>query len=357
MNKKRRQLPFWKVLVLATSYLDPLLSHPSEEGKAKKLIDKLVTNSHGEIEVVYRCERGPAEPLRAEEFENVTAVIADLERYDRELLSRIGITAGGSLELIARYGIGYNSVDIQAATDFGVMVTNCPGCNALPTAEWAHSAILDIAGRRILHHKTASQGKSKEGPSRLDISGKTLGIVGTGSIGKLVLKLMKGYEMKVIAHDLYPDKDWARENGVEYLELNRLCQTADIITLHTATNKTIINKEQLDIMNPTTVLVNCARGILVDYKAAYQVVKAGKIWGYGVDEMWPKNLPLEKLNIIVSPHVGSDTDRGKIGMQLMSTQAVVDFFQGKMPQCVVNKEVLPAENQKLNIKTQGWKRY
>ncbi|MCD5401186.1 hypothetical protein LR013_01130 [candidate division NPL-UPA2 bacterium] len=330
-----------KVLVLATSFLDPLCSHPLEEGQAKRMLDELAANSRGEIEVVYRCQRNPEEPLRAEEFENVTAVIADLEKYDRKLLSQIGTKGGGSLELIARYGIGYSSVDIQAATDFGVVVTNCPGCNALPTAEWTHSTILDVAGRRISHYKTASQGKPKEGPSRLDISGKILGIVGTGTIGKLVLKLMKGYEMKVIAYDTYPDENWAKQNKVEYVNLNELCQRADIITLHAATNETIITKQQIALMKPTTVLVNCARGILVDNKAVYDAVKVGKIWGYGVDEIWTdQSLPLEGLNIIASPHVGSDTDKGKIGMQLMSTQAVVNFLQGKIPQPVVNKEVL-----------------
>lgn len=330
-----------KIFVLATSYLDTLLSHPPEEGRAKKMLDKVAVISNGEIEIIYRCERNPEKPLTREEFTDVIVVIADLEKYDRKLLSQISVKGGGSLKLIARYGIGYSSVDIQAATEYGVIITNCPGCNALPTAEWTHSTILDIAGRRISHYKSASQGKPKEGPSRLDISGKTLGIIGTGSIGKLVFNLMQGYGMKVIAFDPYPDKDWARQNKVEYMGLNKLCQTADIITLHAATNEPLITKEQVVLMKPTTVLVNCARGILVDYKAVYDAVKEGKIWGYGVDEIWTdSNLPLEGLNIIVSPHVGSDTDRGKIGMQIMSTRAVVDFLQGKISQHVVNKEVL-----------------
>lgn len=326
-----------KVLVLATSYLDPLVTHPQEEGRTKKILDELAANSRGEIEVVYRCKRNPEEPLRTEEFENITAVIADLEKYDRKLLAQIGIKGGGPLELIARYGVGYNSVDIKAATDYGVIVTNCPGCNALPTAEWTHSTILDIAGRRISHYSTASLGKPKEGPSRLDISGKVLGIVGTGTIGKLVFKLMEGYGMKVIAYDTYPDENWARGEGIEYVSLNELCRNADVITLHAATDETIIKGEQIALMKPTAVLVNCARGILVDHRAAYDAVKAGKIWGYGVDEVWTdKDLPLKGLNIIVSPHVASDTDKGKIRMQMMSTQAVVDFLQGKTPQYAVN---------------------
>lgn len=325
-----------KVLVLATSYLDPLVTHPPEEGKAKKMLDELAAKSGGEIEVVYRCERNPEEPLQPEEFENITAVIADLEKYDRNLLSKIGIRGDGFLELIARYGVGYSSVDINAATDYGIIVTNCPGCNALPTAEWTHSTILDIAGRRILHYNTASLGKPKEGPSRLDISGKVLGIVGTGTIGKLVYKLMEGYEMKVIAYDPYPDRDWAREWGIEYVSLDELCRNADVITLHAATDETVIKGEQIVLMKSSAVLVNCARGILVDHRDVYDAVKEGKIWGYGVDEIWSdQSLPLKGLNIIASPHVGSDTDKGKIRMQIMSTQAVVDFLQGKTPQHIV----------------------
>lgn len=326
---------------MATSFLDTLITHPTEEGKARGMLERLAAEFRGEIEVIYRCGRSPEEPLRVEEFEGASCVIADLEKYNRKFLSQVGIRKGASLGLIARYGIGYDSIDVKAATDYGVMVTNCPGCNALPTAEWTHSTILDIAGRRILHHMRASAGKSKEGPSRLDISGKTLGVIGTGTIGKLVLKLMKGYDVRVVAYDPYPDRKWAKENGVEYMTLRKLCQGADIITLHAASKETIIGREEIELMRPATILVNCARGLLVDYKAAYHAVKEGKIWGYGVDEIWPdKNLSLEGLNIIASPHVGSDTDRGKIGMQLMSSQAVVDFIKGKIPKHLVNKEIL-----------------
>jgi len=330
-----------KVLVLAATFLDSLITHPADEGKAKNMLDKLEEDSEGEIEIVYRCSRNPEEPLKVEEFEGVAAVIADLERYNREFLSKVGINGEGSLSLISRYGIGVSSIDIKAATDYGVIVANAPGCNALPTAEWAHSTILDVAGRRIFHYITASIGKHKEDPLRLDISRKILGVIGTGTIGKLVVKLMKGYDMKVIAYDPYKDEQWAKENNVTYTDLKDICKNADIITLHASTNQTIIRKEEIDLMKPTTVLINCARGVLVDNRAVYDAVKSSKIWGYGLDETWlEKDLPLDGVNIIVSPHIGSDTDMGKIGMQLMSAQAVVDFMSGKTPKFVVNREVL-----------------
>ncbi|MCF6270445.1 MAG: hypothetical protein L3J41_12085 [Melioribacteraceae bacterium] len=330
------------ILVLATSFLDDLLSNPKDEGKAKQMLADLEAKFSDTIKVIYRCDRNPEEPLAIEELENVIAVIADLEVYDRTLLSQVGIKMGGSLELISRYGIGYISVDIEAATEFGVIVTNAPGCNAMPTAEWTQSTIMDVAGRRMAHYATASNGKVKEGPSRLDVTNKKLGIIGTGTIGKNVAKLMRGYDVEILAYDLYPNVYWAVENNAIYVTLEELYKQSDIITIHASGSEQLIGEKELDLMKETTVLVNCARGILTDNRAIYNAVKAGKIWGYGLDEIWlEKDLPLdESLNIIVSSHVGSDTDSGKIGMQIMSTEAVIDFVNDKTPTHVVNKEVL-----------------
>ena len=330
-----------KILVLATSFLDEMITHPKEEGKAKQMLDELAGNSNNQIEIEYRCDRDPGAPLQAEEFKDVTAVIADLEQYDRGLLSRVSKNGGGSLGIISRYGIGCSSVDIDAATEFGIIVANAPGCNALPTAEWTQSTIMDVAGRRILQYNTASAGKSKEGPSRLDITGKTLGVIGTGTIGKYVVKLMKGYEVNVLAYDIYPDHQWANDNNAQYTSLEEICSNADIITLHASSSERIIGQGEIELMKTTTLLVNCARGILVDNRAVYEAVKKGKIWGYGLDEIWTeKDLPLDGLNIIVSSHVGSDSDMGKIGMQMMSAEAVVDYVSGETPKHVVNQEVL-----------------
>ncbi len=329
-----------KILVLATSFQDELITHPKDEGKAKQMLNDLaIYNS--DIEIIYRCDRDPEKAMQAEELKDVIAIIADLEQYDRDLLGMVTKNGGGSLALISRYGIGYSNVDVDAATEYGIMVTNAPGCNALPTAEWTQSTIIDVAGRRISHHFTASSGKPKEGPSRLDLTGKTLGVIGTGTIGKYVVKLMQGYEMNIMAYDIFTDQEWAEENGVTYTDLQNIYQNADIITLHASSTEMIIGEKEIIMMKPTTVLVNCARGLLVDNRAAYQAVKDGKIWGYGLDEIWTESdLSLDNLNIIVSSHVGSDTDAGKIGMQLMSTQAVIDYMNNKVPKHIVNKDVL-----------------
>jgi len=330
-----------KVLVFATSFLDALITHPKEEGKGRQMLDDLAAGSGGGIVVEYRCDRDPRDLMEPEALAQTTALISDLELYPPELLEKVGAANGGPLKLLARYGVGFDAVDLEAATQYGVLVSNCPGCNALPTAELTVMTILDVAGRRIPHYETASQGKTKQGPSRLDVSGKTLGIIGTGSIGKHVFELMKGYNVSGVAYDPYPDSRWAAQVNMQYLDSpDKVCEQADIITLHAASNDTIITKKQIASMHPTTVLINCARRHLVDNEAVYHAVKQGKIWGYGMDEIWDLSLPLAGLNIVVSPHVGSDTDMGKIGMQTMSAQAVVDYMQGIRPRYVVNKDVL-----------------
>lgn len=328
-----------RIIVLATSFLDELRTHPDQEGTGARILEALAADIG--VHIDYRCERDPATPLTPGELEGAVAVIADLESYGAELLGQVGAGAGGSLRVIARYGIGYDSVDIEAATRNGVLVTNTPGANARPTAEWAVATLLDIAGRRIPHYNRARAGKPKQGPSRLDVSGKTLGVVGTGSIGKTVVELLSGFGMRVLATDPFPDHEWAANAGVTYVSLEELCAQAQFVTLHAAVKEQLIGSEELALMHPTTVLVNCARGRLVDEEAAYRAVKDGELWGYGLDETWTRpDLDLDGLNITVSPHVGSDTDSGKANMQAMTAQAVSDFLRGGRPRYPVNPQVL-----------------
>ena len=334
------------IVVHATTFLDPLPTHPPEAGEGRRLLDEIEHASGGSLRVVYRCNRLPAEPLTPSELEGAVAVIADLERWDAPLLSAVGKGAGGPLELIARYGVGYDSVDIAAATAAGVLVTNTPGANSRPTAEWAVATLLDVAGRRMPHHERASMGEAKTGPSRLDVSGRTLGVVGTGAIGRTVVELMAGFRMKVLAHDPFPNETWAREHGVTYVSLAEVCRSADFITLHAATRDRLIGEPELELMAPRTVLVNCARGVLVDGAAAWKAVAEGRLWGYGLDEVWDHpGLPLAGLNIVVSPHVGSDTDGGKALMQLLAARSVSDWYHGRRPASVLNPAVMGARER------------
>lgn len=324
-----------RVLVFATSYLDLPVSERPDAGAGKETLDKIAREIGVRLE--FKGDRDPAVPLSSDELKGAVAVIADLERYDRSLLEDVGSRRGGSLELIARYGVGVDSVDLSAARECGVTVTNTPGANSRPTAEWTVSTILDIAGRRTIHHSRAKEGLTKVGPSRLDVTGKRLGIVGTGAIGRTVAELMSGFGLKLCAYDPYPNREWAEVNDVTYMTLSKLLSSADLVTLHAATTDQIVGKDEIDLLGPSTVLVNCARGSLVDNRAAWQAVKEGRIWGYGLDERWPESdLPVDGLNIACSPHVGSDSENGKAAMQTMTAEQIRDFLLERTPEHIVN---------------------
>ncbi len=333
------------ILVLATSFLDqPVTAHP-KAGAARALLDAAAAgttaDAAGTVTVRYRCDRNPAAELTAAEIEGVTAIIADLERYPEELLRQVGPAGGGALRIICRYGVGTDSVDIAAATRAGVMVTNTPGCNSLPTAEWAVTTLLDVAGRRTVHHERAAAGNPKVGPSRLDITGKRLGVVGTGQIGRRVVELLSGFHLNVVAFDPYPNHEWAEAHGVRYVSLDELIDGSDFITLHAAHREQMIGEREVARFRPDTVLVNCARWVLVDNRAVYHAVREGRMYGYGVDETWTEvDLPLAGLNIATSPHVGSDTDAGKINMQLATARQIVQFLSGETPENLLNPETL-----------------
>ena len=330
-----------KIVIFASSFLDKPIYQIGEEEAFVQL------NSLQECKIEYRCEREHRSPINSSEFEDVVAVIADLEIYDKDILREIGIGGTGTLRLISRYGVGVDSIDLKAATEYGVMVTNCPGCNSLSVAEWTLSTILDVAGKRIYNHELASAGNTKKDSSRQDISGKTLGVIGTGFAGKEIVKLMSGFGMKVIAYTPHPNQKWEKENGVRYYENPKgIYNEADIITLHATPDdrRHLIGEDEINMMKPTAILINCARDYLVDEVAAYHAVKNGRLFGYGVDDCWMrKDLPIKGLNIVTSPHVGSDSDLGKRRMRAMSTQAVFDLLSGRQPKYIVNKEVLDHE--------------
>lgn len=212
-----------EVVVLATSFLDAPIALQNADPTGADILAGVAAD-HG-IEVEYRCQRDPGEPLSAPELDGVTAVIADLERYTAAVLNVIGPRGGGTVRVIVRYGVGYDSVDVTAATEAGIIVANTPGANSAPTAEWAVATILAVAGRRSVHHARAAAGLRKTGPSRIDVSGKVLGIIGTGAVGRIVVDLLSGFRVTVLASDPYPDEVWAEAHGVRYVAGTRFSRT------------------------------------------------------------------------------------------------------------------------------------
>ncbi|MEA2037612.1 MAG: NAD(P)-dependent oxidoreductase [Nanoarchaeota archaeon] len=346
-----------KLLITASTFNSELLT-PTEEN-AERMRDEL--KGQGKITVSDPCDGGNGKVMTPEWLDGANMVIADLENYTEALLSEVGAGIGGPLELIARYGIGYDRVDLEAATEYGVIVANGPDCNTMSTAERAVGAIYYLTGQFGLQNQRASIGLGKIGTSNLDISGRTLGVVGLGNIAKRVVELMSGSRsrgMKVIAHDPNHDDVWAKANGVKYVSEEELYSRAHMITIHADPQppKQIVTKDLIDLMQPTAVLVNCARGYLVDQKAIHDAVKLGfssnhskGAYGYFQDDAWDpvfrdKNgriyfLSFDNLNMGASSHVGSDAPSGIRGMRDKSMIAVYHLVNEIRPAAVVNPDV------------------
>ncbi len=324
-----------KIVVFASSFLDK----PLTESNQNNILDLFKFLKGFKID--YRCSRDYRKKLSPNEFEDVFAVIADGEIYDEKILKKIGINGNGTVQFIVRYGVGYENIDLIAAKKYGILVTNCPGCNAIPTAEWTVAMILDVAGKKIKNHEIASKGLVKKTAFRLDIKGKTLGVIGLGNVGKELVKIMNSFGVNIIAYSSNKDKSFAKKYHIVYYKNpEEVYKNADIITIHTKTDNRLplIKEKELKLMKPTTVLINCARSYFVDSKSVYNAVKNGNLFGYGLDDVWPhKNLPLKKVNIIVSPHMGSDTDYGKYMMKKMSVESIINFIKRRKLKYLLNK--------------------
>ena len=150
---------------------------------------------------------------------------------------------------------------------------------------------------------------------------------------------MSGFKLNVIAFSPHPNYEFSNKYNVKYFDDPKdVYKYSDIISIHAnVKNQTLIGYKELTLMKKTAILINCARNFLVDNKAVYEAVKSRRLFGYGLDSPWPSELPpLDNVNIIVSPHVGSDTDYGKMMMRKMSTDAMVDFISGNKLTYLVN---------------------
>ena len=319
---------------LAYSPIDPATA----QGGARVLAAMQI--EHGtRADVVFRCPRDSSIPVRYEEVSDATIVVAGDERYDRELLHACGVAGGGRLRCIARYGVGAGAIDVAAATAAGIVVSHAPEAHTVPAAEWAVSTLLDVAARRIPFHERAAEGREADGVPRLDVSGRTLGLVGTGPMGRVVVRLMAGFGLDVLAYDPSPDPVWAAKNGVTYADLHELCLLSDLISVHLVGAGPVISYRELDLMRPSAVLVDSTGTGATDARAAYRAVAERRIWGYGVDTVWPyPEMPLRSLNITVAPGVAGETVRGRSAMQHAVAQAVVDVILGGVPFHAVNPE-------------------
>ncbi|MGO9701098.1 MAG: phosphoglycerate dehydrogenase [Xanthobacteraceae bacterium] len=238
------------------------------------------------------------------------------------------------LKVIGRAGIGVDNVDIPAATARGVIVMNTPFGNSITTAEHAVTLMLSLA--RQIPEADASTRAGKWEKNKflgVEISGKTLGVIGCGNIGSIVADRALGMKMKVIAYDPFLSDERALDLGVEKVELEELLRQADFITLHTPlTNKTrnIINAESLKLTKKSVRLINCARGGLVDEAALYEALSSGRIAGAALDVFVTEpatESPLFALpNVVCTPHLGASTSEAQENVALQIAEQMSDYL-------------------------------
>jgi D-3-phosphoglycerate dehydrogenase len=242
------------------------------------------------------------------EIEDVEGIIVGVDPLNAEVLLH-----AKKLKAISKYGVGTDNIDLNYCKEHNIPVTITNNANSDSVADFAFTLMLAVA-RRVVEVDKACRQSDWGKKTSIGVYQKTIGVVGTGAIGKGVIRRAKGFDMKVLAYDLYKDEVFAEENGVEYVELDQLLKQSDFISLHlpaTKETQNLIGKEALDMMKETAVLVNTARGDLVDEDALFDALKSKKIWGAGLDvfkQEPPANKELLELdNIVVGAHSAAST--------------------------------------------------
>ncbi len=275
-------------------------------------------------------------------LQGVDAVLADIDPFTARILA-----SADRLKVISRPGVGYDAIDVKAASARGIAVCTTPGSNRHSVAELTLAMILQCA-RKIMENEAEVR---RGGWARVvgnEIAGSILGIVGLGTIGKEVAQRAKAFEMRLLAYDLVQDQQFAEEHQVTYVPLEQLLRESDYISLHILLDQRtrhLVNAERIAMMKPSAYLINTARGPIVDEEALIQALKESRIAGAALDvftqEPLPMDSPLRGLdNVYLYPHLAGSTQEVFKASGWMAAQNVVRVLRGERPLHIVNPEVL-----------------
>lgn len=256
------------------------------------------------------------------------------------------LTAGEGLRLVANYAVGFNNVDVAAATRRGILVSNTPGVLTETTADLTFALLLAVARRVVESDRFLRDGKYEGWAPLLllgdDVHGKTLGIVGLGRIGRAVARRARGFGMRVLYAGPAEQDD---AEGATFASLDELLAESDFVSLHVPLNDAthhLIDAAALKRMKPSAYLLNVARGPIVDEQALVAALRAGEIAGAGLDvfEGEPAVEPglVELDNVVLVPHVGSATKETRLAMANIAVDNVLDVLAGRPPRSCVNPE-------------------
>ncbi len=257
------------------------------------------------------------------------------------------LEASPQLKVISRTGVGYDAIDLKAATKRGIIVCNTPGVNRHAVAEWTFAVLLSCA-RRLKENLAEVRSGGWTRHEGIDLAGKTLGIVGLGTIGKEVAQRAEAFEMQIIACDVIRDVQFAEAHRVAFVSLEDLLRESDFVSLHTFLNdktRHLINAERISLMKPTAFLINTVRGGIVDTEALCRALAEKRISGAALDvfegEPLRADSPLRTMeNVYLSPHVGGVTADARRLSGTTAAENLISALKGERPRGIINPEVL-----------------
>ncbi len=268
------------------------------------------------------------------------AVLAGSHRYNDEVFAALP-----ELCVVARLGVGYDAIDVEAATRHGVCVTTTPGTLEWAVADHAMGMIINLA-----HHIAQDDRALRRGEWRpfygLDVTGKTLGLIGLGRIGQMVAKRARGFDMRILAYEQLPNQAFVDAHGIELTSLEQLLAQSDFVSLHlpfTPETAKLINAERLALIKPGAYVINTARGGLIDEDALFDALQSGRLGGAGLDVRDPEP-PIDSRfstleNVLLTPHVAGLTDGRKLACGLMAATGILSVLHGERPAGLINPEV------------------
>ena len=281
-----------------------------------------------------------------------------------EMITRRVIEAARKLRIISKLGRGVEPIDISAATDLGILVTNTvTELNTISTAEYTVAMILSVAKKFKLADHNARLGLWRSVSSIL-LHNKTVGIVGLGRIGSMVARLLAPFGVRILAYSPHATSEKARALGVELADLETLLKESDFVTLHsvlTPETRGLIGEAQLRMMKPTAYLINTARGGLVDERALAKSLREGRLAGAALDVFEPEVVqpgnPLLAediyFNTLYSPHVAGLNPENDLQLALVQMESCLSALRGEVPESVVNPEVVPKWRERIRVIQRG----
>jgi phosphoglycerate dehydrogenase-like enzyme len=331
----------WKVLVTARTF-------PEVGQGAAELL-----RSHG-CDVIVPRELGP---LRAPELlprlEGMDAVLASPDEFTPQVLAS---PQAARLKIISRWGVGYDSIDLPAATAQGIVLAYTPGFLNETVADYAFALLLSLARGVHLGHAFMARGEW-EVVWGADVFGKTLGIIGCGRIGQAVARRASGFNMRLLGFDPSLSAELPAL-GIEPASLDQLLAESDFISLHAALtpkSRGLLGETELRKVKKGAFLINTARGALIDEKVLAQALREGWISGAALDTFSKEPLPLDHPlhgapNLLMTPHLASFARETGERVSLAAAQAIVDAMEGRRPRWVVNEQVFASPSLRASIR-------